>query len=604
MTDYLRRLVSGNKARFKDGNLNLELDLVYVTDQVIVMGYPATGIEGLYRNRRDDAKKFLSHRHGKNFWVFNFCPVKENSYPASVFDGRVSRYPFPDHHAPPLSILPLAAREMRAWLSGSRDRVVVLHCKAGKGRSGTLACTYLLSLDVYPTPPSLEQNPSTKNWIQERAEEWMEVMPNDDSEPSDAGASLKISQLSADVDASAHEVTQELNSNPLLSQASASISSESNPSPPIRSAPSKVLPTSLQDVLDLHTSRRMKAPTSPSTKSKAGVSIPSQRRWLFYWSLLLANEAPVGFWSLDAEAPKPKSKVRLTQVKLRMKELSGVKMNLVKAANMVIGRTSFRRQEAGNGHVWVSLARYDDDMVDALERWERRTRDDDGHMGKRKSGSEHIGNEELATFFQDGTWDAQKMVRSFARMGVFGDSSVHKGDTGEGVQVTLYTLRPLSEDKWVKIRDELPPAIEHADENPVPSEANSMYDMTLAGHEHGIVLDAHREVRIKLYMGQVFMGWLWIIPAFHMSTPSSPSEPTRVVFQRKEIDFPLGVGSALIDVEVLMEWCSDSESVQPPQKDIALGDEQEEPAGVAATMQAIIAGDVGEAVEAKQATED
>lgn len=57
----------------------------------------AERIEGLYRNRREDAVKFLKHRHGKNFWVFNFCPVKENSYEADVFEGRVSRYPFPDH---------------------------------------------------------------------------------------------------------------------------------------------------------------------------------------------------------------------------------------------------------------------------------------------------------------------------------------------------------------------------------------------------------------------------------------------------------------------------------------------------------------------------
>lgn len=61
------------------------------------MGYPAAGIEGLYRNRREDAQKFLENRHGKNYWVFNMCPIRENSYPASVFGGRVSRYPFPDH---------------------------------------------------------------------------------------------------------------------------------------------------------------------------------------------------------------------------------------------------------------------------------------------------------------------------------------------------------------------------------------------------------------------------------------------------------------------------------------------------------------------------
>ncbi len=31
--------------------------------------------------------------------------------------------------APPLALLPLVAREMRAWLSGSPHRVAVLHCK-------------------------------------------------------------------------------------------------------------------------------------------------------------------------------------------------------------------------------------------------------------------------------------------------------------------------------------------------------------------------------------------------------------------------------------------------------------------------------------------
>ena len=73
------------------------VDLAYITNRVIVMGYPSTGLEGLYRNRREDAKRFLDHHHGSNYWVFNFCPVKENSYPPVVFDGRVSRYPFPDH---------------------------------------------------------------------------------------------------------------------------------------------------------------------------------------------------------------------------------------------------------------------------------------------------------------------------------------------------------------------------------------------------------------------------------------------------------------------------------------------------------------------------
>lgn len=163
---FLKRLVSGRKARFRDDQLNLELgtfrslllqvkctlhildkDLVYVTDQIIVMGFPAVGVESIYRNRRVDVQRFLSTHHGADFWVFNFCPLTENAYPESVFDGRVSRYPFPDHQSvsvlflqnhthshsvPPFSYLSLVTREMHAWLSGSDRRVVVLHCKGGR----------------------------------------------------------------------------------------------------------------------------------------------------------------------------------------------------------------------------------------------------------------------------------------------------------------------------------------------------------------------------------------------------------------------------------------------------------------------------------------
>ena len=40
MANFARRVVSGNKARFKDEELDVELDLVYLTDNVIIMGYP------------------------------------------------------------------------------------------------------------------------------------------------------------------------------------------------------------------------------------------------------------------------------------------------------------------------------------------------------------------------------------------------------------------------------------------------------------------------------------------------------------------------------------------------------------------------------------
>jgi len=69
---------------------------------------------------------------------------------------------------------------------------------------------------------------------------------------------------------------------------------------------------------------------------------------------------------------------------------------------------------------------------------------------------------------------------------------------------------------------------------------------------------------VKLYMGQVFMGWAWFIPAFHMPQPppscseftgsSTSSLKTVFLLKRDDIDFPLGVGKAIIDVEIGMEW--------------------------------------------------
>jgi phosphatidylinositol-3,4,5-trisphosphate 3-phosphatase/dual-specificity protein phosphatase PTEN len=42
------------------------------------MGFPAIGVEGLYRNSRKDVKRFLDTRHKDKYHVFNFCPLAEN----------------------------------------------------------------------------------------------------------------------------------------------------------------------------------------------------------------------------------------------------------------------------------------------------------------------------------------------------------------------------------------------------------------------------------------------------------------------------------------------------------------------------------------------
>jgi phosphatidylinositol-3,4,5-trisphosphate 3-phosphatase/dual-specificity protein phosphatase PTEN len=580
MAEFLRRLVSGGKARFKDPNLDLELDLAYVTDQVIVMGYPAAGIEGLYRNRREDAQRFLTARHGSDFWVFNFCPVRENFYDKSVFGGRVSRYPFPDHHAPPLAILPLVSREIHAWVTVSKDRVAVLHCKAGKGRSGTLVCAYLLSLDTFSPP--VENSYPEKDWVTVRVEDCMQVIPDD----------AALEELEEAAVSSASSIVEE---------------KLSEPRDESRSIPSKPSVPMLQQVLDLHTSRRMKASSistnTSNTKPRAGVSIPSQRRWLLYWSQLLAGEGPPGMWGLsgmksgshDDSNPPPilQRKVRITEISLRLRELFGIKVGLVRAANMLMDRGKDGRgltDSLGNNRVWASLARYDDDLVNALERWEQSTRDIT-NLGRRK----HKSSESVSGIFTSDKWDKEKMVRTFARMGDNGKLPSEMNSKDESIKVYSYVLSPLTEECWVEISKAPPQEETHSSEASVKSGMNSIHSISRPVTNarigrSGIVVDAHRELRIKIYMGQVFMTWLWFIPAFHISldTPSSS-----FTLRRDDLDFPIGIGKGIMDVELKMEWCQDVDDMQVETT------RTDSPSSGVETVVASIAGgvEVGQAVE-------
>jgi hypothetical protein len=56
---------------------------------------------------------------------------------------------FPDHHAPPLALLCKIVRTLHAWLEADAMNVVVVHCLAGKGRTGTVIAAYLLYTGLF-----------------------------------------------------------------------------------------------------------------------------------------------------------------------------------------------------------------------------------------------------------------------------------------------------------------------------------------------------------------------------------------------------------------------------------------------------------------------
>lgn len=76
-------------------------------------------------------------------------PFLGTGYPDSDVYNRIHHFPWPDHHPPPFALVPLIMASMRNWIKGeenkAKGRVAVVHCKAGKGRSGTVTCSYLIS---------------------------------------------------------------------------------------------------------------------------------------------------------------------------------------------------------------------------------------------------------------------------------------------------------------------------------------------------------------------------------------------------------------------------------------------------------------------------
>ncbi|KAF2136098.1 uncharacterized protein K452DRAFT_148377 [Aplosporella prunicola CBS 121167] len=153
MASLLRQIVAGPRARHPEAGL----DLCYVTDNIIATSGPSgTYPQRAYRNPLDQLVKFLNKSHGDKWAIWEFR-AEGTGYPDSEVYGRVWHFPWPDHHPPPFALVPRIMASMRNWLREDKERVVVVHCKAGKGRSGTVSCSYLISEEGWQAEDALNR---------------------------------------------------------------------------------------------------------------------------------------------------------------------------------------------------------------------------------------------------------------------------------------------------------------------------------------------------------------------------------------------------------------------------------------------------------------
>ncbi|CAK5074824.1 unnamed protein product [Meloidogyne enterolobii] len=144
----LRTIVSQNRRRYQMDGFNL--DLTYITDRIIAMGYPAETKEALYRNSMTHIVKFLEHYHPGHYKVFNLRG--QYVYDPANFHNRVISFEMTDHHPPRLELMAPFCREVHEYLEADPLNVVAVHCKAGKGRTGVMICAYLCYISFYRTP--------------------------------------------------------------------------------------------------------------------------------------------------------------------------------------------------------------------------------------------------------------------------------------------------------------------------------------------------------------------------------------------------------------------------------------------------------------------
>ena len=146
MSTAVKHAVSKKKRRFiAEG---FDLDLAYITPNIIAMGFPASGKEALYRNSWVETKRFLDTRHPGHYKLYNLC--SERDYDPAKFDGNVAKFPFDDHNPSPLQLLVSVCRDIEAYLMADPQNCAAIHCKAGKGRTGVVICSYMMFINHFP----------------------------------------------------------------------------------------------------------------------------------------------------------------------------------------------------------------------------------------------------------------------------------------------------------------------------------------------------------------------------------------------------------------------------------------------------------------------
>ncbi|CAL9698376.1 unnamed protein product [Knipowitschia caucasica] len=117
-----------------------EVDLVYITERIISLSFPASADERSYTNHLKEVASMLRSKHGEHYLVLN---LSERRNDLIKLNHKVLEFGWPDHHAPALDKICSMCKAIDMWLNGDSHNVVVLHNKGNRGRTGVVVAAYM-----------------------------------------------------------------------------------------------------------------------------------------------------------------------------------------------------------------------------------------------------------------------------------------------------------------------------------------------------------------------------------------------------------------------------------------------------------------------------
>lgn len=127
------------------------LDLSYIPygqghQRIIAMCLPSGGggMDFLLRNDATEVGAYLDSRHKGSYKVYNLTEHEHPDHVRGIFHGATVHIPIPDHNVPRFDQIVSFCEDAFEFLESSKNNIIAVHCKAGKGRTGVMIVSLLL----------------------------------------------------------------------------------------------------------------------------------------------------------------------------------------------------------------------------------------------------------------------------------------------------------------------------------------------------------------------------------------------------------------------------------------------------------------------------